>query len=1110
MMNSQVLGWSLAGAVWLCSLGCGSAGAQPVEAQPWQSVYAGDDATGPSVVGLWQFEPGAETQDVSGKGHELKLRGTGAFGKDGRFGGCLESCRPGDEGKLSGAEVLNSAGLSPAGAFTVEMWIKPKPEFDQDTKDAWLLDKMYVNYKHKDPKTECQRDYALTLGAATDGMRCLVAFLGFGDDMVRYTSRPARFEGGVWHHVAFSYDGAGTGTFYRDGEMIGGDAHLDRKAVTPGTRNIVIGDRFGSGYNGFPGWIDQVRICDRAVGFYSGTLSLAASGRTAFVRMEKDGKVDWTVTSNRGSATTGAVLVIAPEGGVETRLPVTTLDPGASQILTFPVATTGRPGQCMLKARVEGADGKPLSGEINAPLTLVPRPLPYRMPVTMWGGPDLFNEKLFQTMKHIGFTHSLSGPAVDYGKIWEAGKPTDADAPGSVERYRRTLDYALAHDHGVAAYPRPGPWIGRYGKEAEKFRRVGRDGKPYDGKAVEENPCGLLPGVIDFCYNAGASIAQSYGAYPGLQAALIHSEIRDSTQVCFHDVDRAGFRAFSGGKEIPEMVVSKSGVAYRGIKDFPVDRVVADDDLILQYYRWFWKQGDGWNQMHTALSKGLKSTGRSDIWTWFDPAVRVPSIWGSGGEVDYVSQWTYSYPDPIRIGLPTDELFAMAAGSPTPQSVLKLTQIIWYRTGTAPKPKPGEEANAPKASWMERLPDADFLTISPDHLREALWGMISRPVRGIMYHGWESLVEVGKKTGYCCTNPDTQEALAELTRDVIRPLGPTLLQVPDRQSEVGYLESFASQVFSGRGSWGWAADDNYLMLLYANLQPRVLYDETILRDGLGGLRVLVLTNCDVLTRSVAEKVKEFQRNGGLIVGDENLCPAITPDIRVTSYKRTSKADVDKAAVLAKAAALRQELDPFFRHWTDASSPDVVTRVRSYGTTDYVFAINDRREFGDYVGQWGLAMEKGLPNSATITLDRAEGFVYDLVAGKSVPAVANGGKLLVEAQFGPGEGKLYMVTERPIHAVKVMAPRKAELGDTVEVSVKVGAKWGKQLDAVIPVQVEILDPAGKPAEFSGYYGAKDGRIDIRLDLAANDATGDWKIRAKDLASGLTAEETLRVR
>jgi hypothetical protein len=1094
---------TVAGVVAGLALGL-AAGAQDPEVQSWQQPYAGAEASGPTVLGLWQFQPGTEAEDNSGNGHALKLRGSGAFALDGRFGSCLESFGPGDTDKASGAEVRGSEKLTPPGAFTLELWIKPKPELATQPRSAWLLDKMYVNYKHKDPTQECQRDYGLTLGAAVDGQRTLQAYLGFGTAIETCTSRPLRFEPGVWRHLAFAYDGAGTGTFYCDGAAVGGGTFPDRQGVNPGTRALVIGDRFGSSQGGFPGFISQVRLSNTAIRFYSGTLGLAASGRTVFVRMEKEARVEWTVTSNRSTPLSGARLILALEGCPEQQVALPALAVGASHTLELPVDTRGRPGTYLLKARAEGADGKALADAVSFPLTLVARPLPRRLPVVMWGGPNLTDDKGLALLKKIGFTHSLSGPPVDHARIWKDGKPGPAADQGAVESYRRLLDRALANGISVAAYPGPGRWL----DSQEGMKRVDRAGKVYEGKSVQENICGNSPGAQEFCYNVGASIAQSFGAYPGLQAALIHSEVRDNSQVCFHEWDRAEFRR-AAGFDIPDQVYAKNGVSYRALKDFPLDRVIADDDPLLAYYRWFWKNGDGWNPLHSAVHRGLKSTGRNDLWTWFDPAVRVPSTYGSGGEVDVVSQWTYSYPDPIKIWLATDELFAMAAGAKQPQQVMKMTQIIWYRSGTAPKPKPGEESKSPKATWQESEPDADFITISPDHLREAFWCKLARPIQGIMYHGWESLVPTGSKGGYRFTNPETQAVLGQLARDVIQPLGPALLQVPDRQSDVGYLESFSSQIFAGKGSWGWGGADTYLILLYAELQPQVLYDETISARGLDGFKVLVLADCDVLTRTVATKIQEFQRRGGLVVADEFLTPAIVPDIRLRSYRRTGKADLDKAAILEQAAALRQDLDPFYRRYADASTPEVITRVRSYGSTDYLFAANDRREYGDYVGQYGLVMEKGLPTTATLTLNRTSGSVYDLTAGKALTATASAGTLRIEREFGPGGGTVLMVTARPIAGVRLTLPEQAQLGGAVTCEVAIVDADGKPLEAVVPVRLDVLDAEGKTAEFSGFYGAKDGRFTVTLDLAANDPTGKWQIRATELASGQTAERGLKV-
>ncbi len=1083
-----------------------SVSAQEIDSLLWKKPYTGTNATGEFVLGLWQMASGAETADSSGKGHALKLRGSGVFSKDDRFGSCLETFDSADGTKSTGAEVLNSSDMTPAGAFTIEMWIKPKPGFEEYAKGAWLLDKMYVNYKHKDPKMECMRDYAMLVSPPANGKRTLVVHLGFGDSIVTYTSRPVSFESGVWHHVAFSYDGAGEGRFFCDGESIGTGNYPGRKGVVHGKLSIAIGDRYGSGYNGFSGYIAQVRICNRAVRFYSGSMSLSVPGRTTFIRMEKNSYIDWIVTSNMGVPLKGASLVITIDGVGIKRHKIPELEPGTEVRIHSAIDSSVKPGKYMMKAGIEGADGKLCGKEIDVPLAVAPRPLPFRMPVVMWGGPDIMDEKVFQVVKHIGFTHSLHSPPMDYERIWNSDEKTITKGPPNpAHTYIRLLDHALANDYGIAANPGPARWLGDYKKE---FQRVDKNGQPYTGKSVAENPCGLYPGAVDFCYRTGALIARNYGSHPGLQAALIHSEVRDSSQVCFHDCDRAAFKKYSGF-DVPEQIVSKSGVNYKGIHDFPVDHVIPDDYPLLTYYRWFWKHGDGWNQIHSAVHRGLKSTGREDIWTWFDPAVRVPSVYGSGGEVDVVSQWTYSYPDPIRIGLATDELFTMAGGAKTGQNVMKMTQIIWYRTQTAPKPKAGEEANAPKSRWQKTVPDADFLTIAPDHLREAFWCKMARPIKGIMYHGWQSLVDTGAKKGYCFTQPETQEVLAQLTKDVVRPLGPTLLQVPDLASDVGYLESFSSQMFASKGSWGWSGDDMYLVMQYAQLQPRILYEETVAEKGLDGFKVLVMPDCDVLPRSVVEKVKKFQDGGGLVVADEFLVPAIVPDIRLAKCKRIGKADEDKAAIQAKAVELRKELDPFYRRVSDSSNIEVITRVRRYDGTDYLFAVNDRRCYGDYVGQWGRVMEKGLPTSATLSLDRAGGHVYDLTAGKKVAAKVDGGKLKIERQFGPGDGTVFMIADREIVNVRLKVSHKCRLGRSAVIEVAVVDAEGRAVDAVVPLHIDIRDAVGGIAEFSGYYGAKNGRVCIRLDLAENDLPGEWHVKVKELASGLVAEQSMQV-
>jgi len=349
-------------------------------------------------------------------------------------------------------------------------------------------------------------------------------------------------------------------------------------------------------------------------------------------------------------------------------------------------------------------------------------------------------------------------------------------------------------------------------------------------------------------------------------------------------------------------------------------------------------------------------------------------------------------------------------------------------------------------------------------------------------------------------------------KEVVEPLGPALMQVPDRKSDVAYLESFASQMFARRGTYGWChtwCGDAYQMLMWAQLQPEIVYDETVMQRGLDGFRVLVMFDCDVLTATVAAKAKEFQKKGGIIVGDERLCPAIKPDIVIQSYTRTRKADEDRAALMVKADELRKALDKRYSHYADSSNLDVVTRCRVFGKTDYLFAINDKREFGDYVGQFGLVLENGLPSKSILTLERQRGFVYDLIAGCAVPAAVAGNCLQIQSQLGPCEGRVFMVTDEPIAGVLIEAGDKAKLGQSVPCWISIVDQMYRPIDAVIPVRVEIRDPSGRDAEWTGYYGAAGGRLSLKLDFASNDSPGVWQIRVRELASGQIASHYVRV-
>ncbi len=1061
--------------------------AQGPLAQPWQGAYSGANSNGPQVIGHWRFEAGEVTKDSGPRGLVGKLDGVVAV-EGGKFGGGIESF-PGwpVEDKHHALVVTNHPSLTPLGAFTAEMWLQAKSELAKASL-AYLLDKKYASHA----------DYQWLLGVPEkSGARRVIVNLGFGNDSESFATDPIEFAPGKWHHLAFTYDGAGVVRFFRDGSTIGTVTRQGRRAVAAGSHGLSIGDRIGSNYGGFPGYIDEVRLCNGALEFSPASIGMSAE-RLTWIRHEKSPAVSITVRNLQAAPLKNATLSLSGTAHPIDLIEVPNLEPGESHVFTKPFDTSLRPDDYEFRARLTVPGDPPIQRDESLSLKLVARPLPQRMPVMMWGigSPTEFAREL-PRLQQLGFNQCL-GFGADYDAIWKAGKPVPANSPEAIVATNRMLDAALANDFGIAATL----YAGYFLKQRPDLSRVDREGKPY----ARHDCNAALPGLVEFSENVGASAAQTYGKHPAFVAALVNSEVRDDSEVSFSAFDREHYRKFAG-RDIPADVITKSGVLWKSIKDFPADRVIPDDHPLLQFYRWFWTVGDGWNGLHTTLHRGLKSTGRDDIWTWYDPTIRVPSIGGSGGTVDVLSQWTYTEPSPLRVGYFADEVFAMAAASPQPQRVMKMTQLFWYRSTSAPK---STGSNYIASPFDDHDPDAAYISIAPMHLRGSFWSKLSRPVSGLMYHGWSSLVPTDGTHAYKYTQPDLQTEFRRLHRDVLEPLGPTLLQVPDRPSDVAYLNSFTSQMFARRGSYGYSHDEAYLTLLHAQLQPEVIFEETLLKRGLDRFKVLVLVDCDVLTTSVAARIVEFQKRGGIVIGDPNLAPAIKPDIVLPRFTRTKKTAEDKATILANAAKLRSALDARYQRFAECSNPEIVTRVRASGTSDYVFVVNDHREFGTYVGQHGLVMENGLPSEGQLTIRRNSGHVYDLLTSRKVDSTIRGDALAWPVQLGPCEGGVFLVTPRPIEQLNIAVPESTQRGETIDVDIAIAESSGTPVPAVIPLRVDITDPAGRPAEWSGFYGATNGTLKLNLDIADNDAPGVWQIRVRELASGLSASGYVRVK
>jgi len=574
-----------------------------------------------------------------------------------------------------------------------------------------------------------------------------------------------------------------------------------------------------------------------------------------------------------------------------------------------------------------------------------------------------------------------------------------------------------------------------------------------------------------------ATFPKDHPRFIGIMPA---SEVRDpSFPVSKKHFDDA-WAVYSGGRPMPDHRNEKSSVHYTKLKDFPASCVIPDDRNDFVFYKWFWKHGDGWNDYFSDTVAAFDRAAGKRLMTFHDPAVRNPPIWGIGGDVAYLNHWTYIYPEPFNISFVTACTEAMARGKPG-QRVLQMAQAISYRSQLAPigmKPTCG-----PEPDWVKREPTAVYITTPPDLMQEAIWTLYSHKIDGILFHGWDSIVDATKygmkKSYYRYTYDGLQTTISNLFTGVGRELGPLFKALPESGRKVALLKSSPAWIYAKCGEGGYA-NGKYssvaLMATLAGLSPYVLYDEEIARDGIPSeTKVLLMPFCNILTETTAKAVKAFQKRGGIVLADTNLCPDILPDGGVPEFDRKKKAAIDEPALRKAAQVLKADVKRCVTLDGETESDDILVRVRKMPAGDYLFAINDRRGAGDYVGAWGLVWEKGLPNKGRVSVRRAAGAVYDLARHAAVPFEVRDGQTFVDVEYKTNDGRVLLFADKPL------AP--------LTVSVTDGTVTVRSSDTGLMIPIRVDRKGAKP-----FYGV------VTDGVWTHDFESAEKVRVTNLADG----------
>ena len=270
------------------------------------------------------------------------------------------------------------------------------------------------------------------------------------------------------------------------------------------------------------------------------------------------------------------------------------------------------------------------------------------------------------------------------------------------------------------------------------------------------------------------------------------------------------------------------------------------------------------------------------------------------------------------------------------------------------------------------------------------------------------------------------------------------------------------------------------------------------------MKVLFVPGLEVVTEPVLAKLNELRSRGVIIIGDEFTLPALMVDYRIKSVKRDLNAPLKTKKELQNLGKEMAELlAGHFKRRVTASNQDIVVRQRGNDKADYVFVINDKRTFGNYVGQWGLGPEKGLRNTGVISVAHPAAAACDLVRHRQIKLEQKKNGVAFNVDLAPGDGTVVLLLERPIDKVLLEAPRKIKRGTKFRVRCRITDKNGKNINAVLPVKLQLTDSAGRILPGSGFYAADKGSFSLNEIMAPNAAAGKMKLELRCLASGKTA-------
>jgi hypothetical protein len=412
-----------------------------------------------------------------------------------------------------------------------------------------------------------------------------------------------------------------------------------------------------------------------------------------------------------------------------------------------------------------------------------------------------------------------------------------------------------------------------------------------------------------------------------------------------------------------------------------------------------------------------------------------------------------------------------------------------------------------------------------DIIMESLWLILSRRPDGLEHFSIRFLLP-GSNPEYC--PKDLLPRMNKFSENVLQPLWPMLTRLKRGQKKCAMLVSFGSRIFGNKiwGGFGTQTGNGYYAILQkAHIPTDIIFDETIQRDGLKGYKMLFMHDIKHLPESVYSEINRFALNGSKVVCGKpfsNMIPnAFVWDPDMVKYKKSTYYSIKKGGgytadqvhelLNSNAQFINEKFIKAIKPFANSPSMDIYLNTLENDGVKYLFAVNDKRDFGDCFGKkYRAVLDKGLPLQTIIKLNVKNPVIYDLLQHCMVKYEQTAENAIFKVDLPPAGGALFAIYDRAIDSLKLNIPISVVRGQKHLLKITVCDANNQPMPGTQPLRTIITAPDGTESEFSGYYATDKGQCQVKFNPAMNDIAGAWSITVVELSSGLEVKQLFSVR